>query len=55
MTRRTRWGGLDAASLEGRIQAEGPGQLLVRLLTANLEEAVAARAERRAPIFTDEK
>jgi len=27
----------------------------VRLLTANFEEAVAARAEKRAPVFTDEK
>lgn len=36
------------------MQAEGLGQLFVRLLTANFEEAVAARAEQRAPVFTDD-
>lgn len=55
LTKRTLWSGLDAASLEGHMQAEGLGQLFVRLLTANFEEAVAARAEKRDPIFTDEK
>lgn len=55
LTKRTLWTGLDAGSLEGHMQAEGLGQLYVRLLTANFEEAVAARAERRAPVFTDEK
>ena len=51
LTKRTLWTGLDAASLEGHMQAEGLGQLFVRLLTANFEEAVAARAEKRAPQF----
>ena len=55
LTKRTLWSGLDAASLEGHMQAEGLGQLFVRLLTANFEEAVAARAEKRDPAFTDEK
>ncbi|MGV0804906.1 enoyl-CoA hydratase [Mycolicibacterium setense] len=55
LTKRTLWSGLDAASLEGHMQAEGLGQLFVRLLTANFEEAVAARAEKRPPAFTDEK
>ena len=55
LTKRTLWTGLDAASLEGHMQAEGLGQLFVRLLTANFEEAVAARAEKRAPVFTDDK
>ncbi|WP_448399852.1 enoyl-CoA hydratase [Mycolicibacillus trivialis] len=55
LTKRTLWSGLDAASLEGHMQAEGLGQLYVRLLTTNFEEAVAARAERRAPHFTDDK
>jgi enoyl-CoA hydratase len=55
LTKRTLWSGLDAASLEGHMQAEGLGQLFVRLLTANFEEAVAARAECRAPVFTDER
>lgn len=55
LTKRTLWSGLDAASLEGHMQAEGLGQLFVRLLTANFEEAVAARAEKRPPEFTDER
>ncbi len=55
LTKRTLWTGLDAASLEGHMQAEGLGQLFVRLLTANFEEAVAARAEERPAVFTDDK
>jgi len=55
LTKRTLWTGLDASTLEGHMQAEGLGQLYVRLLTANFEEAVAARAAGRAPVFTDEK
>jgi enoyl-CoA hydratase len=55
LTKRTLWSGLDAASLEGHMQAEGLGQLFVRLLTANFEEAVAARVDKRAPAFTDDK
>ncbi|AMO61684.1 enoyl-CoA hydratase/carnithine racemase [Mycolicibacterium phlei] len=55
LTKRTLWSGLDAGSLEGHMQAEGLGQLFVRLLTANCEEAVAARAEKRPPVFTDDK
>ncbi|BBY21031.1 hypothetical protein MSTO_12360 [Mycobacterium stomatepiae] len=47
LTKRTLRSGLDAGSLEGHMQAEGLGQLFARLLTANFEEAVAARAERR--------
>ncbi|MGB3484391.1 MAG: enoyl-CoA hydratase [Mycobacterium sp.] len=55
LTKRTLWSGLDAGTLEGHMQAEGLGQLYVRLLTSNFEEAVAARAEQRPPVFTDEK
>ncbi|MFM9035026.1 MAG: enoyl-CoA hydratase [Mycobacterium sp.] len=55
LTKRTLWTGLDAGTLEGHMQAEGLGQLYVRLLTANFEEAVAARAEKRPAVFTDEK
>lgn len=55
LTKRTLWTGLDAATLEGHMQAEGLGQLYVRLLTGNFEEAVAARAEKRSPIFTDDR
>jgi enoyl-CoA hydratase len=55
LTKRTLWSGLDATSLEGHMQAEGLGQLFVRLLTTNFEEAVTARAEQRPPVFTDDK
>jgi enoyl-CoA hydratase len=55
LTKRTLWSGLDAGTLEGHMQAEGLGQLFVRLLTANFEEAVAARAENRPAVFTDDK
>lgn len=55
LTKRTLWSGLDAGSLEGHMQAEGLGQLYVRLLTGNFEEAVAARAEKRPAVFTDDK
>jgi enoyl-CoA hydratase len=55
LTKRTLWSGLEAGSLEAHMQAEGLGQLYVRLLTANFEEAVAARAEKRSPVFTDER
>ncbi|MBX7432920.1 enoyl-CoA hydratase [Mycobacterium sp. Y57] len=55
LTKRTLWSGLDAASLEGHMQAEGLGQLFIRLLTGNFEEAVAARAQNRTPEFTDDK
>ena len=55
LTKRTLWTGLDAGSLEGHMQAEGLGQLYVRLLTSNFEEAVSARAEGRPPVFTDDK
>lgn len=55
LTKRTLWSGMDAGTLEGHMQAEGLGQLYVRLLTANFEEAVAARADKRVPVFTDDK
>ncbi|KQY09495.1 enoyl-CoA hydratase [Mycobacterium sp. Root135] len=55
LTKRTLWSGLEAGSLEGHMQAEGLGQLYVRLLTANFEEAVAARAQKRPAVFTDDK
>ncbi len=55
LTKRTLWTGLEASTLEGHMQVEGLGQLYVRLLTANFEEAVAARAENRAAVFTDDR
>jgi len=53
LTKRTLWSSLDAASLEQHMHQEGLGQLLVRLLTGNFEEAVAARKEKRDPLFRD--
>ena len=53
LTKRTLWSSLDAASLEQHMHQEGLGQLLVRLLTGNFEEAVAARKEKREPQFRD--
>jgi enoyl-CoA hydratase len=55
LTKRTLWAGLDASSLEGHMQAEGLGQLFVRLLTGNFEEATSARKEGRPPRFTDDR
>lgn len=55
LTKRTLWSGLDAGSLEAHMQAEGLGQLYIRLLTSNFEEAVAARKDSRAPVFTDDR
>ena len=55
LTKRTLWSGLDASSLAGHMNAEGLGQLFVRLLTDNFEEAVTARHEGRPPVFRDER
>ena len=44
---------MEASSLDAHMQAEGLGQLYVRLLTANFQEATAARKEGRPPLFTD--
>ena len=53
LTKRTLWSSLDAASLEQHMHQEGLGQLFVRLMTGNFEEAVAARKEKRDPLFRD--
>lgn len=53
LTKRTLWTGLDAASLSSHMAQEGLGQLFVRLLTDNFEEATRARKARRAPVFRD--
>lgn len=55
MTKRTIWSGLDAASLESHMHQEGLGQLYVRLLTDNFEEATAARKEKRPAEFRDKR
>jgi len=53
LTKKTLWSGLDAGSLASHMQAEGLGQLYIRLLTSNFEEAIAARKEKRDPEFRD--
>src|SRR3954454_19935561 len=53
LTKRTLVAGLDASSLEGHMQAEGLGQLYLRILTDNFEEATRARKEGRQPRFRD--
>ncbi len=53
LTKRSLWASLDAAGLEQHMGAEGLGQLYVRLMTQNFEEAVAARHEKRKPVFED--
>ncbi len=55
LTKRTIWSGLDAASLESHMHQEGLGQLYVRLLTDNFEEATAARKEKRPAEFRDKR
>jgi enoyl-CoA hydratase len=53
LTKRMLWNGLDAASLESHMDAEGTAQLFVRITTRNFEEAVRARREGRDPVFED--
>lgn len=53
LTKRTLVNGLDASSIEGHMAAEGLGQLYLRILTDNFEEATRARKEKREPRFTD--
>jgi enoyl-CoA hydratase len=53
LTKRSLWASLDAASLEQHMHQEGIGQLFIRILTENFEEATRARREGRAPVFRD--
>ena len=53
LTKRQLWAGLDAASLETHMDAEGTAQLFVRITTQNFEESVRARKEKRPPVFED--
>jgi enoyl-CoA hydratase len=53
LTKRMLWSSLDASSLAAHIDHEGIARLFVRLTTRNFEEAVAARKEKRAPLFKD--
>jgi enoyl-CoA hydratase len=53
MTKRSLHAGIAAGSLESYMPMEGIGQLYLRLLTDNFEEAVQARAEGRPAVFRD--
>ena len=53
LTKRTLRASMEAGSLEGHMQSEGLGQLFVRLMTGNFDEAVAARKDGREPVFKD--
>jgi enoyl-CoA hydratase len=45
--------GISATSLETYLHSEGIGQLYLRLLTDNFEEATRARKEGRPAVFRD--
>jgi enoyl-CoA hydratase len=53
MTKKVLWSNLETGSLEAAIDLENRNQLLVRLTTQNLAEAIAARKARRPPRFED--
>ena len=55
MTKRSLHAGIAAGSLESYMPMEGIGQLYLRLLTDNFEEAVKAREEGRAAVFRDDR
>ena len=53
LTKKSLHAGIAATSLEAHITSEGLGQLYLRLLTDNFEEATLARKEQRSPRFRD--
>lgn len=53
MTKKVLWSSLETGSLGAAIDLENRNQLLVRLTTRNLEEAIRARRERRKPSYED--
>ncbi len=55
LTKKSLQAGLAASSLEAHLTSEGLGQLYLRLLTDNFEEATTARAEGRDPLFRDRR
>jgi len=55
LTKKSLHAGLAATSLDTYLTSEGIGQLYLRLLTDNFEEATLARREGREPRFTDDR
>ncbi len=53
MTKKVLWSNLESGSLTNAIDLENRNQLLVRLTTRNLEEAIRARKEKRKPKYED--
>ncbi len=53
MTKAVLWDGLESSSFAASIDLENRNQLLVRIMTKNLEEAIAARREKRKPVYED--
>jgi enoyl-CoA hydratase len=53
MTKKVLWANLESGSLTQAIDLENRNQLLVRLTTQNLEEAIRARREGRKPHYRD--
>ncbi|HVP30392.1 MAG TPA: enoyl-CoA hydratase-related protein [Myxococcota bacterium] len=53
MTKRVLWSNLEVGSLRAAMDLESRNQLLVRLTTQNLDEAIRARKEGRKPRYVD--
>lgn len=53
MTKEVLWSNLEAGSLKAAIDLENRNQLLVRMTTQNLDEAIRARKHGRAPVHED--
>jgi len=53
MTKRVLWSNLETGSLHAAMDLEARNQLLVRLTTNNLDEAIRARREGRKPKYAD--
>ncbi|MBW2293714.1 MAG: enoyl-CoA hydratase [Deltaproteobacteria bacterium] len=53
MTKKLLWSSLEIGSLEAAIDSENRNQLLVRMTTENLAEAIRARREKRSPVYQD--
>ncbi|HYB99794.1 MAG TPA: enoyl-CoA hydratase-related protein [Candidatus Limnocylindrales bacterium] len=53
MTKEVLWANLETGSLQAAIDLENRNQLLVRMTTQNLDEAIRARREGRPPVYED--
>jgi enoyl-CoA hydratase len=53
MTKKVLWSNLEGGSLAQGMDLENRNQLLVRMTTSNLDEAIRARREGRKPVYTD--